>query len=56
MKKVSVATIQGKWTGDFKSNAAWYREQALSLKGKKRRFGDSPRAISHAVFSIRRKC
>ena len=34
MKKVSVATIQGKWTGDFKSNAAWYREQALSLKGK----------------------
>lgn len=34
MKKVSVATIQGKWTGDFKSNAAWYREQVLSLKGK----------------------
>lgn len=34
MKKVSVATIQGKWTGDFKSNAAWYREQVLSLKEK----------------------
>ena len=34
MKKISVATIQGKWTGDFKSNAAWYREQVLSLKGK----------------------
>lgn len=34
MKNISVATIQGKWTGDFQSNALWYREQALSLKGK----------------------
>lgn len=34
MKKISIATIQGKWSGDFKSNATWYREQALSLKGK----------------------
>lgn len=34
MKKISIATIQGKWSGDFESNATWYREQALSLKGK----------------------
>ena len=25
---------QDKWSGDFESNATWYREQALSLKGK----------------------
>lgn len=34
MKKISIATIQGKWSGDFESNATWYREQALSLKRK----------------------
>ena len=34
MKKISIATIQGKWSGDFESNATWYREQALSLQGK----------------------
>ena len=34
MKKISIATIQGKWSGDFESNATWYREEALSLKGK----------------------
>lgn len=34
MNKISVATLQGKWTGDFESNAAWYKAEALKLKGK----------------------
>jgi hypothetical protein len=34
MSKIKVATLQGKWTGDFDSNNAWYVEQARALKGK----------------------
>ena len=32
--KIKIATLQGKWTGDFDSNNAWYEEQARALKGK----------------------
>ena len=32
--KIKIATLQGKWTGDFDSNNAWYVEQARALKGK----------------------
>ena len=31
MTKIKVATLQGKWTGDFDSNNAWY--VALALEG-----------------------
>ena len=34
MSKIKVATLQGRWTGDFDSNNAWYVEQARALKGK----------------------
>ena len=34
MSKIKIATLQGKWTGDFDSNNAWYVEQARALKGK----------------------
>ena len=34
MKKIKVCTLQGKWTGDFDTNNAWYKAQALALEGK----------------------
>ena len=34
MKKIKTATLQGKWTGDTKSNNEWYKSEALKLKGQ----------------------
>ncbi len=33
MKKIVAATLQGRWTGDFESNNAWYKAEALKLAG-----------------------
>lgn len=35
MEKKNIVMLQGQWTGDFHSNNAWYKKEALKWKGKK---------------------
>lgn len=34
MKQIRIATLQGKWNTDTQANDAWYKTEALKLKGK----------------------
>ena len=51
MNKIKIATLQGKWTGDFDSNNAWYVEQARALKGKGYDLVVLPELFHLAMFS-----